>query len=141
MTYQELKQKRQQQINDFPMMFAFSKTQFEEGLVKLGCEASDLCSIGAGSFMRKGDKPRFDRMWNKQEADFAAAMQDDDLLRDAIKYELGNHEFCITYDPTDTLRALGITLDDERTKRIFTEAKKTYLEEWRKFDDAQRASA
>ena len=44
----------------------------------------------------------------------------------------GNHEFCITLDPTDTLVSLCLTVeemrDNPRLVKIFLEAKRDYLE-------------
>ena len=58
------------------------------------------------------------------------AMLDDNFLIDAIEYELGNHEYCITHDPEQTLNALGIDLEnnDERVVGCFEIAKKNYLD-------------
>ena len=37
------------------------------------------------------------------------ARSNDQFLYDMFDYELGNHEYCITWDVSDTLEALGIT--------------------------------
>lgn len=43
----------------------------------------------------------------------------------------GNHEYCITLDPEDTLEALCLTIeemrDNSRLMKIFLEAKRDYL--------------
>jgi hypothetical protein len=41
-----------------------------------------------------------------------AAMQDDEYLYQMFNYELANHEYSYTYDLTDTLEALDLTIDE-----------------------------
>ena len=43
--------------------------------------------------------------------ELADAMQDDLFAVRAIRYELANHEYGITYDPTDALESLYITIE------------------------------
>ena len=44
----------------------------------------------------------------------------------------GNHEYCITLDPEDTLEALCLTIeemrDNPRLMKLFLKAKRDYLE-------------
>ena len=58
-------------------------------------------------------------------------MKDDQYAYEAFLYELGNHEFCITYEVEPTLAAIGLTedevLNDCRLAAIFKEAKRDYL--------------
>ena len=65
------------------------------------------------------------------------AMKDDDFLLSAFEYELGNHEYIITYEIDETLDALGITPEEysnsDRMKRIMKQAKINYLNEMEKF--------
>ena len=64
-------------------------------------------------------------------------MKDFDFLKSAFRYELANHEFCITYELDDTLDALLLTYEqvnsDPVMKKALLEAKKEYLkncEDW-----------
>lgn len=59
------------------------------------------------------------------------------FLKSAFRYELANHEFCITYELDDTLDALLLTYEqvnsDPVMKKALLEAKKEYLkncEDW-----------
>jgi len=132
MIYLELKRKHTEQLDDFPMVFAFNKEQFREGLNKLGVEREDICTIsGAGfRFIRKADAKAFGNLLLNQAREMDKAMLDDDFLINAIEYELGNHEYCITHNPEETLNALGIDLEnaDERVVGCFKTARKNYLD-------------
>ena len=128
MKYTELKTSHQKELNAFPMAFAFSNEQFKKGLEKLGVEKEDILSIAGGGFIRKSDDKAFSALFIRHDTAMIEAFKDDAFLTDAIRYELGNHEFCITYNPDDALDALGLSLDDERTAECFKAARKQYLE-------------
>ena len=134
MTYSELKNRQEKEHNNFPFMFAFSSKQFDEGMIKLGLTPTDknkIFSIGGGGFIRKTDSQKLADLFKKHTKEVAEARKDDQYLYDMFLYELGNHEYCITYDPTDTLRALNLTIEDvnndERMKKALIKATKDYL--------------
>ena len=133
MDYREFKERTQNEFNSLPLMFAFSNKQFEEGKKKLGVKDNqELYSIGGGGFIRKIDAPLLDEMTDRHNKEYEELMQNDEFAYSAFYYELGNHEFCITLDPEDTLDALCLTVEevknDPRLMKIFLKAKKDYLE-------------
>ena len=133
MDYREFKERKQKEFNELPLMFAFSNEQFEEGKKKL-CVKDDkeLVSIGGGGFIKKVDAHLLDEMINRHNKEYEELMQNDEFVYSAFYYELGNHEFCITLDPEDTLEALCLTVeemrDNPRLMKIFLKAKRDYLE-------------
>lgn len=61
------------------------------------------------------------------EVSYKSLKENNDAFREMIKYELANHEACITYDYTDALQELGYTwemLTDEQRKITLEELKK-----------------
>ena len=126
-TYQELKTRTGKEIADFPMAFAFSAKQLEEALAKLEATKDEVVSIGSGGIVRKTDSAAFVAMFERHESERIAAFKHDSTLIEAICYELGNHEYSYTGDPSDALDALGITLDDKRTAKCFKFARDKYL--------------
>lgn len=131
--YMELKSKHERMVNDFPMGFAFSDKQFKEAKEKLGVKNNkELLSLGSGGFIRKADNEAYGKLLISITKDTAEAIQDDDYLYQGFLYELGNHEFCITGDPESTLDCFNLTIEevqsDKRLLRIFTGAKREYLE-------------
>lgn len=118
-SYLELKERHQQEVNDFPMAFAFSDKQFEEGMKKLGLDPSDtdkVYSLGGGGFYRKVDAESLHEMFERHEKQMQQAINDDEtgngFIYDMFDYELGNHEYGYTRDVSETLSALGLTLED-----------------------------
>ena len=131
--YSIFKRAKQQKVNEFPMMFAFSKEQLEEGKAKLGVtDNKELLSIGAGGFIRKSDKNEFDNLFIQLDKELSENLNDDEFLYDAFLYEIANHEYCYSCDLTDSLEVLGLTVEqvraDNRMNSILNKAIRAYIE-------------
>jgi hypothetical protein len=139
MTYLELKQKHREEFESFPIIFAFSTSQLEEGLRKLNCTKEELRATGAGGFIRKTDTQALRDLINRHAEETTEAFKDDSFLTSAIKYELANHEYCITHDPEPTMQALGLDLEDitGQVRRCFNIAKTEYLSEYYEWERQQ----
>ncbi len=140
--YTELKKKHQADIDAFPMFFAFSQKQFEEGMEKLGLEPTDTDKIyklgRTGGFYRKSDSEALHGMFArhvKEEADaIAADPTGDGYIYQMFNYELANHEYGYTRDPEPTLDALGMTMEQiEKDPRLLHGWKKA-VKNQSKFD-------
>lgn len=132
MTYQELKQKHTDEFSAIPVIWAFSDKQMAEGLAKHGLTTSKedlgkICSIGGGGYMLKTEAPKLKETINRHCQEMDEAFNDPVFLKEALRYELSNHEFCITYDHTDTLDALGLSRDDPRVKAVIKTTTEQYL--------------
>ena len=117
--YEEMKQRQQQEVNTFPMFFAFNNKALTEGLAKLGLEATDtdkICHIGGGGYIKKTDLPALKAMFARHREERAEAVKADATGRgfifDMFYTELNNHEFGYTGEYDDTLEALGYTEED-----------------------------
>ena len=128
--YKELKEKHQRDVNNFPMMFAFSNKQFAEGMKKLGLEETDTDKIysftGTGGYYKKTDAPKLHKMFDRHEAERQEAIAGDKTgegyIYEMFDYELGNREYCITYDIMPTLDALGLTVEEVNADERMTAA-------------------
>lgn len=140
--YQEVKERQQKAYDDFAnknCFFAFSQEQFDKGMAKLGLNPDDvgkIYSIGHGGFILREKSKEHAQLFDKLDAEMQEHMKDDAFLVDAFKYELGNHEYCITRDLTDTLEALGISEDefqnDSRLIAACRKARDSYMAEMMK---------
>lgn len=66
--YEEIREKHQKEVNEFPIGFAFSDQQFEEQMKKLGLEpnqTNEVVSTGGGGFIKKKDIESFEAMFKK----------------------------------------------------------------------------
>jgi hypothetical protein len=117
--YTELKARHQKEVNNFPMFFAFSNEQFNNGMLKIGLhinETDKIVSIGAGGFIRKDDVMKWRNLIRSHNQEMFDNIEKDKdgtgFILDMFKYELANHEFNFTGDIQDTLDCLGLDMDD-----------------------------
>lgn len=122
-TYKDLKDKHQNEFNAFPMFFAFNDMQFDEGMEKLGLDREDtdqIYSLGMGGYYRKTDAEAFKEMLERHAQEMNGAIETDEtgtgFVLDMFKYELANHEYGYTCNVTDTLEALGYTMEGIEAK-------------------------
>ena len=139
--YQEMLERHQKEVNQFPMKFAFTQEAFERGMRELGLDpAKDkekIVAIPGGGFIRESDKQAFLDLFARHDKERREAIADDKdgtgYLYHMFRYELANHEYAYTRDITDTLDALCFDEDDFATnpvlKTALEKARKDYLEE------------
>lgn len=117
--YLMLQQSQQEKINAFPTGFAFSEEQLKEAKKKLGVtDDSELLSLGYGIFIKKADEKKYIKLLGEIAEEMLNFLRDADNFREAIAYELANHEYIITCNPKDAVEALGYTIDDLSDEQI-----------------------
>lgn len=136
-SYWAMKQRHQREYSEFTpgkVFFAFSNSQFEEGMKSIGLQPTETNKIYrsvAGSFIRREysieQRELFERFDAEQAAAIAADPTGEGFIYSMFYDELTNHEYCYSLDSSDALDALGITIDDinadERMKKAFKRAK------------------
>lgn len=116
-TYRQMQERHQKEMNDFPIAFAYSDQQFDDGMRKLGLNPSEtdkVVSVFYGAFIRREDHDALMEMFerhSKEERD-AFIKNEDDWAYHAFRYELANHEYSYTGDYEPALEACGFTLDE-----------------------------
>lgn len=133
-TYQDLRNWSQDQINEFPFIciIAFSQEKFDKELEKHNVKAEDLIHIAGGMFIRKTDLQKYELMQDEINTAIENFKTDDDKLKEAIKYEMANHEFCITFNYKPVFDQLNVDADELASKRfqiVLNKAEKEYLQE------------
>jgi len=115
-TYIELKARQRKELNNFEgIFFAFSNEQLKEGMEKIGLTIEDtkqIYSLGAGGYILKDRSKSFHAMFERHAQEKKTRRQEEKFLFDSLVYELCNHEFCVTCDPSDALNALGYNEED-----------------------------
>ncbi len=102
MTYQEWKQRGQEEFNRLPFHYSFSKEQFKEEMTKMGLTEQDTDKIkalsGTGGFYHIRDERVVNAYLEKQENERTLhdlMEKDHDFAVSAFKYEMDNHEYPI----------------------------------------------
>ena len=114
--YNEIKEKHQKIVDNFPMKFAFSDEQFNQSMKELGLKPTDtdkVVSIGGGGFIRKTDVKKYYDMWDSLRKEhnnlIEADKTGDGYIKDMFVSELENHEYSYTHELDETLNALELT--------------------------------
>jgi len=125
--YTELKQKHEKEFNEFPIFFAFSNKQFEEGMAKFGLKPTDTDKIyrfgNSGGYYLRTDNERLCEMLKRYDKELQDTIDADStgegFIFEMFDYELADHEYIVTYDISSTLDALDLTLEDiKNDKRL-----------------------
>lgn len=96
--YLDLKDRHQEEFNEFPIIYAFDEQRLEEGLKKLGAKREDCISyMGIGDVMRKSDIPAFEALMKAHHDELREAMLDKEFAEVAFLYEMDNHEYAINW--------------------------------------------
>lgn len=120
--YRELRSKQQETFNRLPIGWAFGQKQFDEMMQKWGLnpenDTDKIYHIGSGGYVMKKDADLLHETVDDLNAELQAAIAADEtgegFIYEMFLEELENHEYGYTRDITDTLGALGYTIDDIR---------------------------
>ena len=136
-SYNQMNSRHQKDHNEFKGIgFAFSNKQFTEMCLKLEIKESEtkskLYSIGGGGYILKDRSKAFHGMIDRHHQEKKTAMLNPDFVYSAFNYELGNHEYIVTYSVEDTLDSLGLSFEDINSNKMLYEqlqkAKKYQIE-------------
>ena len=138
--YVEMKGRHQKMVDSLPLKFAFSEKQIKKAMQELGLTKDDtdkIVGIGAGGFCLPETAEKLVEYYKQFDEEEQKAFKNDEFLQSAFEYELANHEYIITYDLFDTLRALNITEEEyqknERYQDIMKKAIKNYKKDMERF--------
>lgn len=89
--------------------------------------------LPGGGLLLKEKEREFDELFSKHNEELLDKLHNDDAFaKDAIKYELANHEYTYTLDVNDALAALGLdekelTKNDNRLLKLVNEVSQEML--------------
>lgn len=129
--YTMLKKKQQEEFNAFPIHAAFGEAQIQKVCAELGLSTDPMSpqyypkhvvGIGGGCFILKQDKNAYVSMCQRHAQELEQAIANDKtgngFIYDMFLHELNNHEFGYTGDLTDTIAALGLSMQDLNEKPV-----------------------
>ena len=132
-TYSEMKRRHQNEINEFPMAFAFNNEQLREALEKLNATLEECVTIlSIGDIIKKSDVPKYREMCKRQRNELAEAMKDKDFAENAFRYEMDNHEYALNWSgDADILPCFGYKtmqeVKDLGLEDAYIKAKKSHM--------------
>ena len=114
--YLDLFDKQREELNNFPIAYAFNEKQLEEALVKLGATSSKECVtvFNHGDIVKKENAKPFLNMLERHSQEIKDLITSDkDIAEAAFLYEMDNHEYAINWDgDDDVLNCFGMNFDD-----------------------------
>ena len=137
--YIEMKSRHQQEVNDFPMFFAFSDKQFDDGMKSFGLQSNETDKIyklgSTGGFYLRTDAARLHEMFDRHEKEMSDEIENDPtgdgFIFDMFYYELSNHEYTYTGSVESAIAALGFSWDDiEKSEKLLHGLSKAKKSQW-----------
>lgn len=106
-TYHELTNRQREEINNFPIAYAFNEKQLIEALDKLGVKDILECVsvMGHGDIVKKSDAPKLIAMFKRHTKELQEALKNKEFAYEAFLYEMDNHEYAINWDGDDDVLA------------------------------------
>lgn len=138
--YLDLQEKHREELNSFPIAYAFNDTQLKEALEKLGAESTKECVsvMGHGDIVKKENaKPFLDMLKRQLKEVQDLLLSNEEIAEEAFLYEMDNHEYAINWDgDEDVLRCFGwiyaeleeFGLEDAYTRAVRKHMK--HAQEW-----------
>ena len=137
MNYADWKNSKEKLGNFEGMFFAFNQEQLKEGIAKVGATKDNkITSIGAGGYILTSRLKEFEELVEGSNKRLKTLMKDFEFAVSAFRYELANHEYCITGDIEEAVYALNYTVDEVLNSKHLSdallEARKQYIAEMEK---------
>lgn len=117
--YVQMKNDHKEELDAFPIKFAFCEKQFDEAMHELGLEKDEydkIYSVGNYGFYRRTDAKALREILERHERDMDEALTADNtgdgFIYTMFLYELHSHEYGYTMSTEQTLETLDITDDD-----------------------------
>lgn len=130
--YLELMKKQREELNNFPIAYAFDEKQLQEALEKLGATREECVTVcGHGDVMKRTDVPKFTQLLKRHKEELYELLKDEDAAEGAFRYEMDNHEYFINWDgDADVLACFNLT--EEKLKemglvRAYLRARKAHM--------------
>ena len=138
-TYSEFAKRQQQELEDFPIAYAFNKEQLEQALEKLNAKKEECVTVfGHGDIMKKVDVPAFYAMLKRQKEEMYEALKDEEFAEEAFLYEMDNHEYAINWSgDEDVLACFSLTekmLHEMNLTGAYSRARKKHMDHAREWD-------
>lgn len=138
-SYVELTERQREELNNFPIAYAFNDEQLQRALEKLGAKSTYECVtvMGHGDIVKKEDAPNLIAMFKRHTKELQEALQDEEFAEEAFLYEMDNHEYAINWDgDDDVLACFSLTFEKLKEMNLvdaYNRARKAHYkhaEEW-----------
>lgn len=112
--YLDLKREHEEELNKFPIAYAFNEEQLARALEKLGATKEECVTVfGHGDIVKREDAKRFVAMLERHTEEIKEKLIEDvEFAEAAFLYEMDNHEYAINWSADeDVLDCFCINFD------------------------------
>ena len=112
--YLDLRKRHQQELEEFPIAYAFNEKQLEEALIKLNTTKEEVVTVfGHGDIVKRENAKPFIKMLEDQQEELLQRIRDDEEFAEAaFAYEMDNHEYAINWSgDDDVLDCFGLSFE------------------------------
>lgn len=111
MNYQEIKNRQPELVDCF---FAFSNSQFSEGIIKNNLQDKKIYSAGMGLYGTQEGIAQLMKYYDDLNEEIAAKCDPQEVY----DYEFNNHECSYTCDDTDAIKIVASIFGNEKTATV-----------------------
>ena len=130
MNYTEWKENNTKKLNSLDLIYAISKEELQKELNKRNLVKDDLMYIDFGTYTPFINYDKFIEINKSIKSEKKVLFNDFDFMYSAFYYQFYNTEYCITYDTSNALDQLDLTIEKIKSNSIMTsaynQAKKDY---------------
>lgn len=138
--YLELLKKQREEINNFPIAYAFDEKQLQEALKKLGAKKEECVTIfGFGDIVKKQDAKSYVDMLDRHMKEVLDLLvSDHEVAEEAFLCEMDNHEYAINWSgDEDVLGCFGLTeesLTEMGLRQVYLNARRRHMKHAQEWD-------
>lgn len=141
--YDELKKRQEEEINQIPIIVAFSYNELKEGMQKIGLtEKEKMVNIGNAVYLKEGDIEKYRSMIKRFDKELAEAINNKntgiEFTKDMFFSQLKNNEYGYTRNLEYTLKAVGYTKEEIDKNGILKQGLELALEEYKKAEEEEK---
>lgn len=110
--YRALREHQQQEVKEFPILFAFTAEQLLEGLKKWDVDEKEIISVTKDGYILSKDREAYISMMLRHKDELLKALDNQDYLYDMFRHEMENHEYFISGDLDDALQGCPVSIEE-----------------------------
>lgn len=136
--YLDLQKRQREDLDNFPIAYAFNEQQLAEALKKLGAKKEECVTVwGAGDIVKKTDVPALKAMLKRHIKEVHELLKNEQDAEEAFLYEMDNHEYSINWTGDEDVMACFYVdykkLDEMGLRDAYLRARNKHMkhaEEW-----------
>ena len=131
-SYLEMQARHQKEYGEFPVRFAFRQVDIDKIAEDWECKQEELVGLPGGAVVKSENFDAYMSMTVRMVLEKSKLLEDDEKFVEALKHELGNHEYGYTWDTDPAVESLGLDPKKltEREEKLIAKASSEWMREY-----------